>query len=1318
MKTETEDADEQSGGTTTLKGSEYQILVSVWAALDLLLDKRLAERVVLEPVSEEDLEAEVVDGESGPVATRTELTSAEPYLLVIQAKRRSTEPWSVEDLVKLLKHGKRRKPAIKRLEDPAVRYLLVTNAALKGEAQKLVAEALGAWPKAVPPSIKKELPSPQDRRLAVLAGMDEWRLRRLLRELLEDTFRVPHTKTEDCKRALSRAAVERMLGAGDGVWRREDLEAIVRKHDGYFASSLEVDQFVPPDNWTELAGTLRQHHAIVLLGSSGTGKTTAANVLLRDLRGEVPGIDVAWVTRGPEEITAPRPAGPVVFFIEDPWGRYKFESTPLSWNEALTRFLPKASGNRKFIVTSRSDVLADAGGSPLPARYVNTLESDNYGPDKRARMYAIRQGLLPWEFRALAERHRDEVLEKLLSPLEIQKFFDGLVGGREPDEDEAAFIERCCDQAHRDAIELTIIEQVKARQAWPWAAIVWGLLKARPRLSRALIPPIAQELAASDHSYEDGLEPFVRFLLSGRNLRQIKDEVVYSHPRVEAALEQAMKHKQQGSARALRLLADIMIGLDPDGSELAANLVRAIKRLDDFSWHPSAETQSALDTWLAERLRAGVVRFESHLRLAAEIGSGASVLAELARWLLHDVSDPDEIFGAWSPEPDEPEWYHRIAADPLTADVCRQFVRGVLPSAWAHYPHDFSRSIAKLAPDLAGAFLEAAAAIVDREERWNVTTIARGCLGDLDGFQGIALRAAKRFDALENADRATHLKILNGEYNEEHAEFLADSDVAGNADRIVSIYADGLRSARGWRALEGLASHAPLRRAWLAAVESQGQLLEAEALALVDAVWNTGDEAPFWRLATGRWHPSLEEKLVRRAQEGHSDEPVRVAAVGCLAKHLPRSIEPLVTTLCGARGWCRILELATDLGQARRVAGADEASLATAVERFSASLPQPLCPLAAALIEPPDTPPRLDGDALAVLNEVDASGNPALRLAQARLLAAASQDVAAHVDALLNAPGDDAGDITRTVHALKLAADQGHWSLVERSLEHRFADVRQAALEALSGRTSGPLPPKLLALAKDPGSRVRAALAELLRARPDPSHVEALLTLAEDTWSRFVQHYADEPAVYPIARVAAKTLSEPPELPQEVRKRVLRIANRTGDPVVCEELFLALIRNAGPAMPREALAFVLRLNPSASGDTIASALVRASDHVDEDLVSRITSEHLERCRPEIAAPLVVLAGRRGSREHVTALARSLAGSAQRRALFIPLLAAAGRRDPALLDRLAGLLPGDRASTVRGAVLDGRRMPRDVLNDLGDVPVVDEILRLPDMFDPD
>ena len=134
--------DTSSSGTTSLEGFLYQQDVSVWVALTLVLVRKLASSVTLEPASQEDLETDLED-EPGAMAEGVDLDS---YRLIIQCKVKRTGPWAHGDLTRLLSHGKKRTSAIERLKDKDSKYLLVTTADIQGVVWDLRVDELGVWP--------------------------------------------------------------------------------------------------------------------------------------------------------------------------------------------------------------------------------------------------------------------------------------------------------------------------------------------------------------------------------------------------------------------------------------------------------------------------------------------------------------------------------------------------------------------------------------------------------------------------------------------------------------------------------------------------------------------------------------------------------------------------------------------------------------------------------------------------------------------------------------------------------------------------------------------------------------------------------------------------------------------------------------------------------------------------------------------------------------------------------------------------------------------------------------------------------------------
>lgn len=793
--------------------------------------------------------------------------------------------------------------------DGVARALRLSSFAERSKALKL------------PATIAKAVPKDAVGRIGILSNADFERVQWKLRELLEEAFRVPHSRLEACKSALRKAALERMRGIGGGVWTREQLAQIIKDHDGYLATSLEAETFVKPTNWSDLKRALTENNAVIITGSSGTGKTTAANVLLGELRAEVPGITPIHILHGPEEVRAANQAGAVVFVIEDPWGKYRLEPRSAPWNDEIEKLLGTANGDRRFIITSRSDVLAESHTKKLPKKWNITLEAENYGPKERATLFENRLPALPRPLQAAAARYRVDALHRLRSPLEMQKFFDNLATGRTEDENERQYIERCLSEAHRDAIEQTILQQVDGKQAWPWAAAIWGLLKAYPKQSRALLADIQAALGARDVNLEDGLDPFVNFLVNGRNLRQVESSISYYHPRVEAGLETGMRQKPGLASRVLGHLLDILIELnaghgDDWGLEGAANLLRALRQQTFVRVKLSKESQAALDSWIAKRLAAPGEEFRNDLSLAADVGSPVSSAVQVAKWLL-TMSRDDYSFGAsWSPSPDTDEWYEAMSRDALTEVICKNFVRYVLPFQNDGYPEDFANHIARLAPDLTPRFLEVASMTLSRGYDPNAHSVAYGALKDLAGFEAV-LAEAVAFDEKLRAedDPAKWLAISNGEFDEEYAEHLCETagEDSYTSDVYIKAYVDEVCERRGWRTLRDHPLLDGIIYAWIDRVrKSPGTCEELELLALAEKSVGHRHEDRFWSAAAPAWRDSLAPMLFKRMISGHDDRDVRQAAANCFARRSTNYRKQLVETLVTSDSR-RLVEIFLDL---------------------------------------------------------------------------------------------------------------------------------------------------------------------------------------------------------------------------------------------------------------------------------------------------------------------------------------------------------------------------------------------------------------------
>lgn len=194
------------GAAAALAGYDYQLNVSVLAALRLLLIAKSATRITLEPTNEEDLEADLAPAEPGRVVPSTNLVNG--YKLVMQVKLRGGEPWSIDDFAGLLEHGARRVPAKRHLDDPDTHYLLVTNADAKGVARDLLVSGFEESPdsQTFPASLGNILLNNPEGRVAIWGGLTQRLIELEIGEILSNLLCVPLPRQLECRERLRQEA--------------------------------------------------------------------------------------------------------------------------------------------------------------------------------------------------------------------------------------------------------------------------------------------------------------------------------------------------------------------------------------------------------------------------------------------------------------------------------------------------------------------------------------------------------------------------------------------------------------------------------------------------------------------------------------------------------------------------------------------------------------------------------------------------------------------------------------------------------------------------------------------------------------------------------------------------------------------------------------------------------------------------------------------------------------------------------------------------------------------------------------------------------
>lgn len=1299
-----------TGAPAALAGYDYQLDVSILAALRILFVTKSASRITLEPANADDIEVELEEDDPGHVEATAQLGVA--TRIIMQVKLRSGDPWSIDAFERLLKHGKRRTPAKDHLVDPDVRYLLVTNADASGVARDLLVEDFEEQPRHddFPESLRNILPDAPDGRIAIYACLTPKLLEYEIEHILTTILRVPKDRQGPCLATLREEAKARMRGTSPGDWAYTDLLGTIRSHGGFLASVAELDAFVEPTNFPDMIRQIEKKNAVVITGSSGTGKTLAARALCDQARKRNGALDIVVVNPNsdPSSIRQIVQTGPKLFYLEDPWGQNSLRIGSETWTEQLPRMLCDAHSDNQFVVTSRSDMLRGAHALEGLAPWSIELEADRYLNGRLAKIYDKRMDLLPPHLQSKALSFRPDVLRALEKPLELDLFFANILSGRTEGENDGQWLHRLTGVAHRDAVEGVVDRYLTHSDSTGHSAIIWGVLAARGSFDRMTLVALMRSLRIAVPELAIGLDKQIDTMIAARHLRQPNTSVAFAHPSVRAGFEKHLKENWFRHELVFTTLLSALTTLPQPyaewGMETAARLINEGRRLvaevegSTFSFEVPAAAQIKIDGWLEAALVDPDSDFPKLLQLASDVGSTTSNSLELARWLLTSVRRGAAYFNNCWKAPSFPDaWYERIFQDPRSFPIAERFVRDLLSLEHGSYGTGFPVALDRIATGLEDAYLHAARRLVGMGYGSNVEAVVTGALRDLPAFEAVfeeALDDLARDDAKLAEDAERWRVIDDGECDYRFEEYCTSGiDDDGYASGIiVDLYIKAVRAAGNWKALAEHNRVSEFGYYWARAIQNTDAATPtspAELTAMLAAAQADGHEDEAWDALRQHWHPDFREKLKQTLSFGIPAQSGSCAAMAC-AISVDRTI--LAEAFDGSPTSASRIAFLCDLLDAHsRYLQIGKAGLRGLIRALGPLYRE----IGWALLHGTSSAAPLSSRAVEILQQAAETAQPRILSKTLPLLIEAGGAPTEPIRRWLRETADK--DLAEAAASAAVAIEDEE--AVAIAFQHPRANARAVALEFLAGRANAPFSADLLRLSADPGRRVRQALVRALVAKPHLEHLPVLLFLTGDTWSDADPSH-NEPDSFPIAREAVRALATYAPLPDQISDQLITLATTTPDRALGQECLKVAACHGSPAIRKVIHAMVSDRDQGWLRLDALDALVVA-DTIEPELLAPFTAERIMKLGAVLATSAVVLVCHHASLETAIALCERMAHSNADRSLAVLGAYILHDRDPTAAQTILDLF-AEGHPVRRLFVVEEELLPASVLDGLGDI----------------
>ena len=369
-------------------------------------------------------------------------------------------------------------------------------------------------------------------------------------------------------------------------------------------------KYVEPISINKIRESFRDCHIIILTGPAGMGKTLTGDMLEYEFIDSNPDFEVIYENRGPVfiyNLIENSKHKKYLFHLRDPWGSNRRSLNAEKWDTVILRLIESAEENRKFIITSKSNML-DSMESNIYRKlqkYMVCIDEEKYNKEKLNKIFEKHLDELSNEYALVAKKFKEDVVSILTRPFEIAWFIKTIKSNQDLNSEN---IQDIILRSQVETISYMIADKMNENKS-NWiinCTIIWIMLRTRKFLCRDKLIDIFETIQSFDSTFNDEFEKTIKYFIENNYIKSENKILSFFHSRTEEGLYHVIKESNEILIKTFSLLIKALSNYSRSDEKLRnMETVLLILKLNEKNFELKLNiddrTQSLIDKFLISK---------------------------------------------------------------------------------------------------------------------------------------------------------------------------------------------------------------------------------------------------------------------------------------------------------------------------------------------------------------------------------------------------------------------------------------------------------------------------------------------------------------------------------------------------------------------------------------------------------------------------------------------------------------------------------------------------------------------------------------------